>query len=215
MTDSTFDQQLAFGHRERVGGAGVDSGTMCIATSFPDDVEWDGPCDGPGWAGPTWGCTASGWGDGHYDILRLDDNDGHPRGIEVLFCSPTIEAVAERKLADDGIVEPTVEQKRAVHAKTADEATSRAYRQWSDASDAAYNAAWAHHSTTIDPGSDADPVVFGHLDVPDGRLGVGDPSYVQSRWFNVTPGRYALIAWQLPNNGYTARIGAYLTPDQR
>lgn len=214
-TAALFRPEWAHGQRAVTGQVGVDSGTMCIATTFPDDGSWmPAAGDADAWCGPGWVCSTSGYGDGGYEVLTLTD-DGAVTGVEVMFLSAAVDAAADADLAATGVPEPDRTDVRAVLTKKADAATTERVNAWYRLSDQVTQQAWERLAATIDPASESVPQVIGELTVPEAApvLRVGDPCYRGATLLaNVPAGRYIVVAWGAdagPWGERTARLGAY------
>lgn len=215
MSISTvIDPKIADGDRAVTGFVGVDSGTMCIATQFPDDDAWLN-IKGIAWSGPGWACSTSGFGDGGYQVLTVS-RDEQLTGVEVMFLSPTIDKAGEDAVLLSHVAHPSEEEKQAVWDMAADEATREKYSTWMAAHSQAHNDAWDRLATVIHPAAESTPTVVTELTVTDdGDLQVGDPCYQAATVrLTVPPGRYTVLAWTYDAGDWgnrVARLGAYRT----
>ena len=214
-----LDPALTAGTRTQITVVGVDAGTMCLGTSFPDEGEWmDGPRQpgAHGWSGPGWACSSSGYGDGGYGVVAVHDNQGTRTGVVVVFLFPEAEAAAQEQMLHTQFKMPTDEQQHAVWDRTADDATKALYAKWDEESNKTLMQVWDAMLPGHDPAEGSTPEVVTDLTVTDGELYAGDPCYDgPSATITVPNGTYRVVAWVRDAGDWgsrVARLGAYRLP---
>ena len=188
---TALDCHAADGVRRFVASVGVDSGALAIAAGdFPNSDELLAVA-----AVADNAVTATtGWGDGGYEVLALDDPTGQVVGVEVVFICGTAEQACEQALADSGIALDPAVLDRACGA-SATPSDRAAYAEYNAASQAVLDRVWPAAIAGADPHDSATAIVRGSIEVAD-SLGIGDPCYGgPSCTVPVPAGRYVAVTW--------------------
>lgn len=204
--------RLAAGTRTRAGVAGVDSGTMAIATArFPseDDVITDGEIVGGALV------SRSGYGDGSYAVLVVASQDGTRRGVEVVFLSKTMDAAVQAALLASIGTAPPEDELGAYYNATLPEPARSRVEQYLLAEREVSDRVWESELLSVHPADDAEARLLGEV-VVRANAEIGDPCYGSSSvTVALPPGTYQAVVWEADSGLWgrrVARIGLYAQP---
>jgi hypothetical protein len=171
--------------------------------------------------------TSTGFGDGYYPVVYLDEAGTGALGIEIVFMIPEAEEVAKQSCLDAGLVEPGDQDYALIYGKneTGEEFVGEEASQarvkidtWNALFENIHQTQYEELLKSSHPGKGTYGQGLHILNHKGGDLAIGDPCYGSgTAQVSVPAGNYVIIQWISDQGGMwgerVARLGAYKLPN--